>query len=215
LAKYINSPPSWDVAQWASTKTDLPTGLKNSNRLPQNLLSYIPRRWEKNRRGFPDDSETGPTIRARIVSASSAAHGLPPTVPNCCTVRSGQRSGGQPSHCHGARDDSGGGESQFHTPHSAKMQVLACVFAQRKRLLPVDFGASAYVITVPNIPEMETASRLWLDAVKFSGLVEVEFKYHTGRPLQAVGCQRPAWGWARLVRFAGWIIVPDVAGGTG
>ncbi len=99
----------------------------------------------------------------------------------------------------------GGGEAQFsYTALCKDGQVLACVFAQRKRLLPVDFGASAYVVTVPDIPEMEKASRLWLERVKFSGLVEVEFKYHAGTGhYKLLDVNARAWGWHVLCRFAG------------
>ncbi len=99
----------------------------------------------------------------------------------------------------------GGGEAQFsYTALCDKGRVLACVTAQRKRLLPVDFGASAYVVTIADIPEMEDASRRWLERVNYSGLVEVEFKYHAGTGhYKLLDVNARAWGWHVLCRFAG------------
>lgn len=99
----------------------------------------------------------------------------------------------------------GGGEAQFSfTALCENGHVLASVFAQRKRLLPIDFGSSAYVETILPIPEIDIASRLWLEKVRYTGLVEVEFKYHAGsRTYKLLDVNARSWGWHALCQYAG------------
>jgi D-aspartate ligase len=99
----------------------------------------------------------------------------------------------------------GGGEAQFsYAALCDDGQVLASVFAQRKRLLPVDFGASAYAQTIEPIPEIEDASRRWLERANFNGLVEVEFKFHSALGTYLLlDVNARAWGWHALCAYAG------------
>jgi len=99
----------------------------------------------------------------------------------------------------------GGGETQFSFATLCRDgHVLACVLARRKRLLPVDFGASTYVETIDEIPEIESAARRWLESVKFTGLAEVDFKLHpqTGG-YKMLDVNARAWGWHACCAYAG------------
>lgn len=83
-------------------------------------------------------------------------------------------------------------------------RVLADLSAERMRLVPVDFGSSAAVVTIDRIPEVESAARRWLTRARYTGLVELEFKRHerTGRYILLDVNARP-WMWHPLGAYAG------------
>jgi D-aspartate ligase len=99
----------------------------------------------------------------------------------------------------------GGGEAQFSYAALCKNgHVLARVFAQRKRLLPVDFGSSSYVETIINTPEIEEPAQRWLEKIKYTGIVEVEFKFDSRvNRYKLLDVNARAWGWHVLCRYAG------------
>ena len=77
-------------------------------------------------------------------------------------------------------------------------EVLACLTARRTRQFPMDFGrASTFVETVED-PAVERDARRLLADMRFTGLVEVEFK----RGLLLDVNPRP-WGWQALGGRAG------------
>jgi predicted ATP-grasp superfamily ATP-dependent carboligase len=99
----------------------------------------------------------------------------------------------------------GGGEAQFSYAALCKDgQPLASITARRTRQYPLDFGqASTYVETITAL-EVERLSRRLLAALKYDGLVEVEFKYD-----RRDGCYKlldlnpRIWGWHTLGERAG------------
>lgn len=203
---YKLTSPSWDVAQWAFDK-------KLTYQLAEELKIDYPKTFyptsradvEKIDGGFPmilKPANHQGSDRFSIISGAWPAADRAELL--SLYDQASEAVGNQPI-ITVQEMIPGGGEAQFsYTALCQDGRVLACVFAQRKRLLPVDFGASAYVVTVPDIPEMETASRLWLERVKFSGLVEVEFKYHAGTGhYKLLDVNARAWGWHVLCRFAG------------
>lgn len=99
----------------------------------------------------------------------------------------------------------GGGETQFSFAALCQEgHVLASVLARRKRLLPVDFGASTYVETIDEIPEIEDAARRWLERVRFTGLAEVDFKFHSGSGVyKLLDVNARPWGWHAAASYAG------------
>jgi predicted ATP-grasp superfamily ATP-dependent carboligase len=82
--------------------------------------------------------------------------------------------------------------------------VLASLTAQRRRQLPRDFGhRSTFVETVRSEP-VETAARRLLAAVRYSGLVEVEFKYdRRDDSYKLLDVNLRPWGWHSLGARAG------------
>lgn len=98
----------------------------------------------------------------------------------------------------------GGGETQFSFAalcHAGN--VLASVSAQRKRLLPADFGTSAYIETVDK-PEIEVPAKRWLAKANFTGLVEMDFKFDARDGLyKLLDVNARAWGWHALGPRAG------------
>jgi D-aspartate ligase len=99
----------------------------------------------------------------------------------------------------------GGGETQFSYAAVCKDGCsLAYVVARRTRQFPKDFGQlSTYVETV-DVPEViEPAERL-LAAVRFTGLVEVEFKRDPrDGQFKVLDINPRVWGWHTLSRRAG------------
>jgi D-aspartate ligase len=82
--------------------------------------------------------------------------------------------------------------------------VLAGLTARRTRQFPMDFGrASSHVETIDD-PSLERDARRLLAAMRFTGLVEVEFKRdpRTGENLLLDVNPRP-WGWQSLCGRAG------------
>jgi D-aspartate ligase len=82
--------------------------------------------------------------------------------------------------------------------------VRACLTARRTRQFPIDFGrASSYVETIDD-PALERDARRLLAAMRFTGLVEVEFKRdpRTAANLLLDVNPRP-WGWQSLCGRAG------------
>jgi D-aspartate ligase len=83
-------------------------------------------------------------------------------------------------------------------------EVLASLTACRTRQFPMDFGrASSYVETIDD-PGVERDARCLLAAMRFTGLVEVEFKRdeRSGANLLLDVNPRP-WGWQSLCGRAG------------
>jgi predicted ATP-grasp superfamily ATP-dependent carboligase len=98
----------------------------------------------------------------------------------------------------------GGGEAQFSFAALCQNgQVLAYLCAQRKRLLPVDFGVTTCAETIDR-PEIEEPARRWLARVGYTGIVEMEFKHdrRDGR-YKLLDVNARAWGWHPLCRRAG------------
>jgi predicted ATP-grasp superfamily ATP-dependent carboligase len=123
----------------------------------------------------------------------------------------------------------GGGEEQFsYAALCIEGRPAASITACRKRQYPVDFGrASSYVESI-DAPEVEAIARRLLDAIRFTGLVEVEFKRdcRDGR-YKLLDINSRVWGWHTLAQRAGidfpyllwrWVHglpVPDIRGRAG
>jgi predicted ATP-grasp superfamily ATP-dependent carboligase len=114
----------------------------------------------------------------------------------------------------------GGGESQLsYAALCRNGQPIASLVARRARQWPMDFGrASTYVETV-NATDIEEQARAVLAALRFDGLVEVEFKRdpRDGR-CKLLDINARVWGWHTLGRRAGvdfpyllWLMLYGVA----
>jgi D-aspartate ligase len=99
----------------------------------------------------------------------------------------------------------GGGTEQFsYVTLCDEGRPLASLTARRTRQYPPDFGrASTYVETVDCDPVVAPSRRL-LEAMRFSGLVEVEFKRdpRSGR-FKLLDVNPRVWGWHTLCGRAG------------
>ena len=112
----------------------------------------------------------------------------------------------------------GGGESQFSYAALCKDGIpLASIVARRLRQYPKDFGQfSTFVETVDEPQVAEPAERL-LEATRFTGLVEVEFKKDPRNgQLKVLDINPRVWGWHTLSVRAGvdfsyllWLLTQD------
>lgn len=94
----------------------------------------------------------------------------------------------------------GGGEIQFSYAALSRDGVpVASITARRTRQYPLDFGQSSSYVESVDLSEVEATSRLLLSALRFDGLVEVEYKRdpQTSRytPLDV---NPRVWGWHTL-----------------
>jgi predicted ATP-grasp superfamily ATP-dependent carboligase len=99
----------------------------------------------------------------------------------------------------------GGGEGQFSYAALYKDGCsIASVVARRTRQFPMDFGQfSTYVETVDEPQVIEPAVRL-LQAIRFTGLVEVEFKKDPrDGEYKLLDINPRVWGWHTLSRRVG------------
>jgi predicted ATP-grasp superfamily ATP-dependent carboligase len=99
----------------------------------------------------------------------------------------------------------GGGEAQFsYAALCVDGRPRASLTARRTRQHPVDFGRSSSYVETVDLPDIEEPSRRLLAAMRYTGLVEVEFKYDSrdGR-YKLLDINPRVWGWHSLGRRAG------------
>jgi predicted ATP-grasp superfamily ATP-dependent carboligase len=99
----------------------------------------------------------------------------------------------------------GGGESQFsYTTLCKDGRPLASLSARRIRQFPMDFGrASTFVETIDD-PSISAAAEPLIAAIRYTGLVEIEFKRdHRDGKLKLLDINPRVWGWHSLCGFAG------------
>jgi predicted ATP-grasp superfamily ATP-dependent carboligase len=99
----------------------------------------------------------------------------------------------------------GGGESQFsYTALCQEGRPITSLTARRVRQIPMDFGrASTFVETIDDPAIAAPAVRL-LEAMRYTGIVEVEFKRdpRDGK-LKLLDINPRVWGWHSLCGSAG------------
>jgi D-aspartate ligase len=100
---------------------------------------------------------------------------------------------------------SGGGEAQFsYAALCADGRTLASVTARRTRQYPVEFGRSSSMVETCDPPAIEEPARRLLAAMRYTGLVEVEFKYdHKDRRYKLLDVNPRVWTWQALCGRAG------------
>src|SRR5436309_3966594 len=99
----------------------------------------------------------------------------------------------------------GGGETQFsYAALCADGRTLASVTARRTRQYPVDFGRSSSFVETCDQPAVEEPARRLLAAMRYTGLMEVEFKYDRadGR-YKLLDLNPRVWTWQALCGRAG------------
>jgi D-aspartate ligase len=99
----------------------------------------------------------------------------------------------------------GGGESQFsYAALCCDGQPIASLTARRTRQYPIDFGYSSSFVETLDIPEIVAPSRRLLAAIRYTGLVEIEYKFDArdGR-YKLLDINPRLWTWSPLGRRAG------------
>jgi predicted ATP-grasp superfamily ATP-dependent carboligase len=99
----------------------------------------------------------------------------------------------------------GGGEAQFSfAALCSEGEVLSSLTARRTRQYPVEFGHSSSFVETVDRPEVAEAARRLLTDIRYSGLIEVEFKYdsRTGA-FKLLDMNPRIWTWSAIGRKAG------------
>jgi predicted ATP-grasp superfamily ATP-dependent carboligase len=99
----------------------------------------------------------------------------------------------------------GGGDSQLSYAALAESgRVLYSLTARRTRQYPADFGRASTYVETADYPELHEPSSRLIEASRFSGLIEIEYKVDapTGR-LLLLDINPRVWGWQSLCARAG------------
>jgi D-aspartate ligase len=99
----------------------------------------------------------------------------------------------------------GGGESQFsYAALCREGEPIVWLTARRTRQYPVDFGYSSSFVETLDVPEIVEPSRRLLAAIRYTGLVEVEYKVDSrcGR-YKLLDINPRLWTWSPLGARAG------------
>ena len=99
----------------------------------------------------------------------------------------------------------GGGESQFSFAALCRDgQLIASLTARRTRQYPIDFGYSSSFVETQDVPQVAAASRRLLSAIRYTGLVEIEYKLdaRNGR-YKILDINPRLWTWSALGARAG------------
>jgi predicted ATP-grasp superfamily ATP-dependent carboligase/cation diffusion facilitator CzcD-associated flavoprotein CzcO len=99
----------------------------------------------------------------------------------------------------------GGGQNQFsYGALCSEGRPIASLVAQRTRQYPVDFGRTSCFVQTVDMPAVETAATRFLEAIRYTGIVEVEFKYDVREEkYKLLDVNARAWTWHCLGRSAG------------
>jgi D-aspartate ligase len=99
----------------------------------------------------------------------------------------------------------GGGETQFSCAGVwNKGQPVACLVARRTRQFPLDFGYTSTFVETIDRPKIAQAAQKFLEPLKFSGLVELEFKFDARTNLyKLLDVNARVWSWAAIGAAAG------------
>ena len=99
----------------------------------------------------------------------------------------------------------GGGESQFsYAALCRDGEPIASLTARRTRQYPVDFGYSSSFVETLDVPDIVAPSKRLLSAMRYTGLVEVEYKLdaRNGR-YKLLDINPRLWTWSTLGSPAG------------
>ncbi len=99
----------------------------------------------------------------------------------------------------------GGGESQFsYAALCCDGQPIASLTARRTRQYPIDFGYSSSFVETLDVPEIVAPSRRLLAAIRYTGLVEIEYKFdaRNGR-YKLLDINPRLWTWSALGHRSG------------
>ena len=99
----------------------------------------------------------------------------------------------------------GGGEAQFsYAALCFDGEPLASLTARRTRQYPIDFGYSSSFVETLEIPQIVAPSRRLLKAIRYTGIVEVEYKLDArNRRYKLLDINPRLWTWSPLGARAG------------
>ena len=99
----------------------------------------------------------------------------------------------------------GGGEAQYSfAALCVEGKPIATLVSRRTRQYPIDFGYTSTFVETVERPEIEEPAVRFLESIRYTGLVEIEFKYdrRDGR-YKLLDVNPRVWTWHTLGRRAG------------
>jgi D-aspartate ligase len=99
----------------------------------------------------------------------------------------------------------GGNENQFsYAALYSDGQPIASLVARRTRQFPADFGQGSSLVETEECDEVERAAERLLGAIRYTGIVEVEFKFdHRDSTYKLLDINPRIWSWHTLAVKAG------------
>lgn len=98
----------------------------------------------------------------------------------------------------------GGGETQLsYAALCRDGEPVAHLAARRARQWPMDFGRASTFVETIDAPDVEEAALRILRALRFDGIIELEFKRDGRGRLKLLDVNPRVWGWHTLGRAAG------------
>jgi predicted ATP-grasp superfamily ATP-dependent carboligase len=99
----------------------------------------------------------------------------------------------------------GNGESQFSFAALCyEGKTIASLTARRTRQYPIDFGYSSSFVETFDVPEIVAPSQRLLEAIGYTGIVEVEYKFDSrDRRFKLLDINPRLWTWSPLGGRAG------------
>lgn len=99
----------------------------------------------------------------------------------------------------------GGGDNQFsYAALCISGQPIASLVARRTRQFPVDFGQGSSFVETVECDAVERAAERLLGAIRYTGVVEVEFKFdHRDGTYKLLDINPRIWSWHTLADRAG------------
>jgi predicted ATP-grasp superfamily ATP-dependent carboligase len=99
----------------------------------------------------------------------------------------------------------GGGETQFsYSALYRDGQPLASLVARRTRQFPADFGQGSSFVETCECGDVERAAERLLGAIRYTGIVEIEFKFdHRDSTYKLLDINPRIWSWHTLAGKAG------------
>ena len=199
---FLLTTPGWDVFRWAYDK-------RLTYRLAETLGLAAPRTWYP---GNGEVSELGvrfPAILKPAVKTSlnplTVAKAWRVDSPGELEARFAEASTFVPPEEIMIQElvPGDGGQQLSYAALCGDGSVLADIVARRTRQYPPDFGRASTFVESIAAPEIADVGRRLLTAMRFDGLVEVEFKRHPDGRLLVLDVNPRVWGWHTLAIAAG------------
>jgi len=201
-SRYRVSTPTWDILQWAYDKR-LTYRLAEQEKVDYPVTLYPSSESDLDACAFPAILKPAAHVSVNRFTADKAW-----PVANREELRARYREARElipPDLILLQERIPGGGESQFsYAALCRDGKPIASLTARRTRQYPVDFGYSSSFVETLDVPEIVAPSRRLLAAIRYTGLVEIEYKFdaRNGR-YKLLDINPRLWTWSPLGGRAG------------
>jgi predicted ATP-grasp superfamily ATP-dependent carboligase len=200
---YTVTTPPWDVLHWAHDK-------RLTHQLAADAGVPFPRTWEPGPDGVEELDCSFPAILKPAVKnvASQLADDKAWRVDDRASLVTRYREALEQmpaEHLLVQELIRGDGHHQFSFAALAlEGRPIASLVARRTRQYPMDFGRASTFVETIDAPEVAALGTIVIEAMGYTGLVEVEFKLDSDRDeLKLLDINPRVWGWHTIGRRAG------------